>query len=252
MLNNFNLFTGLNINPIPLEFSNSLTTVEFLGALQKKLNELITECNKAFKDIDTSHDKKLELLKVELFNSLNVMKQEIEEINTNYDKIAELEKEFQKIQKTFTEIQKTVTTLNADTKSLRSLIDIKINELKKYIEETPTVVYSPVSGELMNISKAVREIVEVHKNFYGLNWFYLRAILSGNNEGVSATVTYDSWLTHLKTLNKNNNWYALSFYGVEFWKNSLKRTNGTMANIPRTPALITTTNHNQYDTMKGA
>ena len=251
MLNNFNLFGGLNINPIPLEFSNSLTTVEFLGALQKKLNELITECNKAFKDIDTSHDKKLELLKIELFSNLNVMKQEIEEINKNYDKISEMETKFNNILIEFNAIQRNIVSLNNYTLETRTLIDVKINELKKYIEDTPTIVYSPVSGELMNISTAIWEMLNVHKNFYGISWDYLTAICNGYTEGTSNKVTYDSWITQLKTLNACNNWYALSFYGVQFWKNSLKRTNGTMASVPTTPPIITTTKHNQFDTMKG-
>ena len=40
-----NLFRGLNINPIPLDFSQSMTTLEFLHALLELYNNLIEQIN---------------------------------------------------------------------------------------------------------------------------------------------------------------------------------------------------------------
>jgi len=45
IINNIDFLNGLNINPIPLEFTNALTTTKWLLAMQAKLTEIMVSVN---------------------------------------------------------------------------------------------------------------------------------------------------------------------------------------------------------------
>jgi hypothetical protein len=47
---NIDLMNGLNINPIPLEFSQEMTTTKMLAAIQAKINQMIDFRNNAVSD----------------------------------------------------------------------------------------------------------------------------------------------------------------------------------------------------------
>jgi hypothetical protein len=50
LIQNVDLFNGLNLNPLPLEFSQSMTTTKELLAMQKAISTLITNVNNLFLD----------------------------------------------------------------------------------------------------------------------------------------------------------------------------------------------------------
>ena len=65
-----NLFTGFNLNPIPLEASQSMTTTEYLMAIQAKINEVILIRNDVINDASTYTNQKYN----ELLNIINDLK----------------------------------------------------------------------------------------------------------------------------------------------------------------------------------
>lgn len=88
MIDSIDLFNGLHINPIPLEFGNEITTSEFLSALQKKINDVIKICNELEEKIKIPIENEI---KNELFNFRN----EIENLLKDYESKADsLFKEF--------------------------------------------------------------------------------------------------------------------------------------------------------------
>lgn len=57
-----NLLNGLNLNPVPLEFSQSLTTTEMLLAIQSKVNQIILIRNEVIEDSNNFTIEKFDLL----------------------------------------------------------------------------------------------------------------------------------------------------------------------------------------------
>lgn len=68
-----NLVDGLNINPIPLEFSQSMTTTKLLLAMQAKLNEVIIIRNDVINEANGHSDTKYNLLVTELNTLENLL-----------------------------------------------------------------------------------------------------------------------------------------------------------------------------------
>jgi hypothetical protein len=56
------LFNNLNTNPIPLEFSNEMTTLKTLAALQAKVNQIIDFRNNAVNDANTYTDEQTKII----------------------------------------------------------------------------------------------------------------------------------------------------------------------------------------------
>lgn len=67
-----NLVEGLNINPIPLEFSQSMTTTKWLLAIQAKVNTIVELVNGTGTVNNAYTDAKFDILNAE-YNSLMVL-----------------------------------------------------------------------------------------------------------------------------------------------------------------------------------
>ena len=68
-LNQVDLFNGsLNINPIPLEATQALTTTEVLMTLQNKINEAVASYNKMADFFNDNIDEKIDTLINTKFN----------------------------------------------------------------------------------------------------------------------------------------------------------------------------------------
>lgn len=59
-ISQINLIDGLNINPIPLEMSQSMTTTKWLMAIQAKINEVILIRNEVVNDANSYTNGKYE------------------------------------------------------------------------------------------------------------------------------------------------------------------------------------------------
>ena len=69
LINNIDLLNGLNLNPIPLEASQSMTTTKWLMAIQAKVNSIIDMSNGLIGIANGYTDKQFTILKNE-YNSL--------------------------------------------------------------------------------------------------------------------------------------------------------------------------------------
>lgn len=67
LLNHIQLINGVNFEPIPLDFTNKLTTTEMLCEMQNKINNLIDNV----KDYNGELDKNLELALKDIEKQLN-------------------------------------------------------------------------------------------------------------------------------------------------------------------------------------
>jgi hypothetical protein len=56
------LFNGMNTSPIPLEFSNEMTTLKIMAALQAKVNSIIDFRNNAVSDANSYTDEQKALI----------------------------------------------------------------------------------------------------------------------------------------------------------------------------------------------
>lgn len=167
MVEHFNLFSGLNINPIPLEFSNSLTTTEILGALQAKVNELI----KILNEYNDSIDNKIEGIEGEIeskvFEKYSKDFTEFSEIINN--RLNEDEEKQEQVLKEYLEYARTLVTelrievINYDNgvkQELKSYIDEKYSEIEKLIGDVPVSVINPTNGRNENIQKVINDIYD--------------------------------------------------------------------------------------------
>jgi hypothetical protein len=74
-ISSIDLFDGLNISPIPLEFSQEMTTTKILAAIQAKVNEIIDFRNNAVSDANNYTDEQIKILNdvlTVLQNNLNL------------------------------------------------------------------------------------------------------------------------------------------------------------------------------------
>jgi hypothetical protein len=62
-IDQINLLNGLNLNPIPLEFSQGITTTEWLLSIQSKVNEIIIIRNEVVQDANNFTLQKYEEVK---------------------------------------------------------------------------------------------------------------------------------------------------------------------------------------------
>jgi hypothetical protein len=70
LISNVELFNGLNLNPIPLETTQSMTTTKTLMALQKSINTLISNVNTLFGQGVTYTDEQAKIIN-DLLNNVN-------------------------------------------------------------------------------------------------------------------------------------------------------------------------------------
>lgn len=65
-ISNIDLIDGLNIQTIPLEVGNEITTTKWLMAMQKKLNDIINMRNNMLKDSTTYTDEVIKAVQEEI------------------------------------------------------------------------------------------------------------------------------------------------------------------------------------------
>ena len=66
---NINLIDGLNISPIPLEFSQEMTTTKILASIEAKINSIIDFRNEAVSDSNVYTDEQVDTMTTSI-NSL--------------------------------------------------------------------------------------------------------------------------------------------------------------------------------------
>lgn len=138
------LFDGMNVHPIPMDFSNSMTTTEFLLNLQKKVNELIALWNESYKKLE-------ELTEQQKTEILNTIELKLTEIKNDYKVLTD-------------NIRESLTTKIEEEKTKRENEDLKLKEnLEKQIHDIDTIL-NLISSDGQTIS-----LTELFNNYYTIN-----------------------------------------------------------------------------------
>lgn len=72
MIDHINLLDGLNLNPIPLDFSQQISTTKWLGAIEGKVNSVIDIVNNMENDNNIYTDEQVAIIQKEI-DELNQM-----------------------------------------------------------------------------------------------------------------------------------------------------------------------------------
>ena len=143
-INQVNLFNGLNLNPIPLEFTQGITTTEWLGAMQAKVNELVNAVNSIELDVTNKCYKKIEDVKSDLLTSLN---------NTN---------------KELTEITKRVVVLENNKEDIATISNYIKNVLKPQLEKSVSDINTKVNDLNIELNKTNLNVENKYNTIMGL------------------------------------------------------------------------------------
>lgn len=237
-----NLFNGLNINPIPLEFTQGLTTTEWLGAIQGKVNELINSINNMYSVVSGETDNKIEIAKNNILSSLY-------QTNTTISKVIQrvevLEEEKKLAQEVNDYVRNTLEPLwNRQISNMNSHISVlqqshykleqefvnKYNELIELINQGNYNCYSPYNGNYVSIEQALKDVVTVVQGIHGVPWNTLKSICSSNK------ITWNMLTTNYKNGVHWNTWNALTYYGCvsleEYCVNTDTQTPISFQNTP--------------------
>ena len=95
MVNHINLLDGLNLNPIPLDFSQQISTTKWLGAIEAKVNSVIDIVNNMENDNNTYTDEQIAKIQKEI-DELNRMLLSGEYIKDGSIKVEKLDPSFYK------------------------------------------------------------------------------------------------------------------------------------------------------------
>ena len=144
-------FNRLNVNPIPLEFSNSLTTCEILGYITNKINSFIININEVIEHIDTYTESRLTSFRKDNIDMMNSLRTDYSILSQALEKrqSVKLEEFTNELNRKLDEIEKLV-----------ELIDSEFATLKELINNNESIVYNPTNGLNENESKVINDIYE--------------------------------------------------------------------------------------------
>lgn len=140
------LFDGLNVHPVPLDFTNSLTTTEFLLALQNKVNELVETWNISFEKIK-------EYTKEEQVRIIEIVSQSIENLNTEITNLINSE-----ITETKGKIETNKTELTENINNIKS-------ELLERIVALESILNLISNGETIDLSELYNNYSEINLKY---------------------------------------------------------------------------------------
>ena len=140
------LFDGLNVHPVPLDFTNSLTTTEFLFALQNKVNELVETWNASFEKIK-------EYTKEEQERIIEIVSQSIENLNTEIRNLINSE-----ITETEEKIETNKTELTENINNIKS-------ELLERIVALESILNLISNGESIDLSELYNNYSEINLKY---------------------------------------------------------------------------------------
>lgn len=140
------LFDGLNVHPVPLDFTNSLTTTEFLLALQNKVNELVETWNISFEKIK-------EYTKEEQVRIIEIVSQSIENLNTEIRNLINSE-----ITETEAKIETNKTELTENINNIKSELLERITSLERILNLIS-------NGESIDLSELYNNYSEINLKY---------------------------------------------------------------------------------------
>lgn len=201
---------------LPLVYDDSLSYVEVLYKTTYKLNEVIDNYNElsgyyeALKEQVDGHEDRIAAVEAEMAEYINTITQLFEELQTQLE--AEVDAKLETVDVKLAEVDAEIDNLkiqieheiNALRTYLTNVINEQLsifheeleqniawtrwfvqNELDEFKRSLPDVqnviVISPISGELMNVQRALEEICDVLRKFYGITAFeYDKLLLTAN------------------------------------------------------------------------
>ena len=179
MIDQINLIDGLNLQPIPLDFSQSVTTVEWLCAMQNKINTMVNAVNSISTDTNAYTDQKVALIMVQL-NEMEVYLKEFCEVMVG-DEHAAMLVVTNNLANQINNVSVTLTNLvNSKDLATRAYIDGQITEVRQEISDVIPFVYDPTTGSVNDLQSVLNNI---------FNAFVTNAITAAEFDGLGITAT---------------------------------------------------------------
>lgn len=166
-IDNIDLFGGLNMNPIPLEFSQSLTTTEWLGAMQSKINQII--------DLLNQHDSNAEKYTNE---QIAIIKNYIDDINRELTSAvatgkldcinhSDKNKEYaiNEMSKTLADCKsELIAKIEGDDNVIIADVNKKYEYLLSIIRKYSIEIVNPTTGQYSTIQDTLNDIYNMLRN----------------------------------------------------------------------------------------
>lgn len=167
VLEPIDLFNGLNMNPVPLEFSQSLTTSEWLCAMQAKINEVVKAVNNIENEAEKYTDEQIEQLKayieelnktlsgvigackIECFEHSDLNKQYA--INEMTNKLEEVRNEL-------------ILKIEGDDSIIIEDVQKKYEYLLSIIRKYSLQIVNPTTGQYSTVQEALNDIYNMLRN----------------------------------------------------------------------------------------
>lgn len=149
---------NLNRNPIPIDYSNKLTTSRWLMEITELLKQVINDVNKALVDMNSYTDSEIEKVMTVVNQNYNNLIQLISTTKTEI--LTYTNEEIGKIQ---LEIQLLSLNLNEEIAKLKiedSKLNNRIIELYNMLEKGVVFVTSPVTGLLVQVQTAINDLFD--------------------------------------------------------------------------------------------
>lgn len=156
LIDKIDLFHGLNINPIPLEFSQSLTTTEMLCHMEKTLNQIIEFVNNIKITANEYTDKQITLIKDLIEIKVNALENLINVAELNSKNYTDNQLEI-----LTTMFNKEVENINALMITIDSTLNdmgIEIKNIREIVNKGKVVVINPTTGQHGSLQDALNAL----------------------------------------------------------------------------------------------
>lgn len=161
------ILDGLNLNPIPLEFSQSLTTSEFLLVMQRKLTEIVDFLQEFQEALNKDIDENKNYLETEVITRVE---RDLEEYKETVNKTIETLQtgNTQDIENNLAYMRELLEQTKNDLKnsdeiayaSMLAYVNEKDEEIRQLIKAVNVVVRNPINGLFEDIAKVLTDIYD--------------------------------------------------------------------------------------------
>lgn len=168
-----NLLDGLNLQPIPLEFSQKLTTVEWLAEIEAKLNGIVVDVNDAIKamekyyaDYDEYFNNKLDTTKNELLELLNNLKEQTETAIANCRQYTDEKclENLSILNQTFKNFREEIYKYHDNSiNQILGHLDAEIYRLEEEIKKLNYKIVCPIDGRTETIQVVINHLFDIYR-----------------------------------------------------------------------------------------
>lgn len=168
------LLSGLNINPIPLEFSQKLTTTEWLCEINARLSGMVEEVNNAltaveeyYKEYDTYFNEELQKAKEELEEHITTLRDETEQAILDLHNWTEeqCKNNMMTLLAQFDLFRKEIYTYHDNSvKQILAKMDNEILRLEDEIRKYSNIIICPIDGRKETVQTVINHLYDLFRD----------------------------------------------------------------------------------------